>query len=115
MARINKADHAIILRKVEVEECKISDVAAEYGCSAANLYALLRKLRRAGVQPAASEPEDEAAAAAPVLAVTPGEKSAVDLFASRSTRAAAFAGAAAGGADCEAGPAGASAGVPLKT
>ena len=76
MARINKADHAIILRKVEVEECKISDVAAEYGCSAANLYALLRKLRRAGVQPAASEPEDEAPAQA-----AQGEKPAVDLFA----------------------------------
>jgi hypothetical protein len=80
MARINKADHAIILRKVEVEECKISDVAAEYGCSAANLYALLRKLRRAGVQPAAAEPEDEAPAPAPVHAA-PGEKPVVDLFA----------------------------------
>ena len=73
MARINKADHAVILRKVEVEECKISDVAAEYGCSAANLYALLRKLRRAGVQPAPPEPGDEAAPSAPVVAV-PGEK-----------------------------------------
>ena len=79
MARINKADHAIILRKVEVEECKISDVAAEYSCSAANLYALLRKLRRAGVQPAASEPEDEAPPTSAVHAQ--GEKPAVDLFA----------------------------------
>jgi hypothetical protein len=77
MARINKADHAIILRKVEVEECKIGDVAAEYGCSAANLYALLRKLRRAGVQPAAAEPEDEA----PAAHAAPAEKPAVDLFA----------------------------------
>jgi hypothetical protein len=81
MARINKADHAIILRKVEVEECKISDVAAEYSCSAANLYALLRKLRRAGVQPAPSEPEDEALPAAPVLAAA-ADKPVVDLFAS---------------------------------
>jgi hypothetical protein len=75
MARINKSDHAIILRKIEVEECKISEVAAEYSCSAANLYALLRKLRREGVQPAPPEPEDEPPATQPA-------KTAVDLFAS---------------------------------
>ncbi len=80
MARINKSEHAIILRKVEVDECKISDVAAEYGCSAANLYALLRKLRRAGVMPAPSEPEPELPAASALSANQPG-KAAVDLFA----------------------------------
>ncbi len=80
MARINKADHGIILRKVEVEERKIGEVAAEYGCSAANLYALLRKLRRAGVVPAPGEPEDDAPKAAPASADAAG-KVPVDLFA----------------------------------
>jgi hypothetical protein len=80
MARINKSDHAIILRKVEVDECKISEVAAEYGCSAANLYALLRKLRRAGVMPAAAEPEPEAPEAAG-LPAGQADKAAADLFA----------------------------------
>jgi hypothetical protein len=79
MARINKADHAIILRKVEVDECKIGDVAKEYGCSAANLYALLRKLRRDGVMPAPPEPGDEVV---PMPASADGaEKTAADLFA----------------------------------
>ena len=77
MARISKADHAIILRKIEVDECKISEVAAEYSCSTANLYALLRKLRRAGVMPAPPEPE-EPAASLPEGAVP---KAAADLFA----------------------------------
>ena len=82
MARISKADHAIILRKVEVEECKISEVAAEYGCSSANLYALLRKLRRDGVMPAPPDPEEEAQAAPPMAApAEPAAKPVADLFA----------------------------------
>jgi len=47
MARIGKADHARILQLVDEEQQKVSEVAAEYGCSPANLYALLGKLRRA--------------------------------------------------------------------
>jgi transposase-like protein len=46
MARIGKKDHAAILHMVDVENRKISEVAAEYGCSPANLYTLLGKLRR---------------------------------------------------------------------
>jgi hypothetical protein len=34
---------------VDVEQCKVSEVAAEYGCSPANIYTLLSKLRRAEV------------------------------------------------------------------
>jgi hypothetical protein len=46
MARIGKKDHAAILHMVDNENRKVSEVAAEYGCSPANLYALLGKLRR---------------------------------------------------------------------
>lgn len=46
MARIGKKDHPTILHMVDVENRKVSEVAAEYGCSPANLYALLGKLRR---------------------------------------------------------------------
>jgi len=47
MARIDKAEHAKILQAVEVERRKVAEVAAEYGCTPANIYALLGKLRRA--------------------------------------------------------------------
>jgi hypothetical protein len=46
MARIGKADHARILHLIDVEQQKVAEVAAEYGCSPANIYALLGKLRR---------------------------------------------------------------------
>jgi hypothetical protein len=46
MARIGKKDHARILHMVDVEGRKVGEVAAEYGCSPANVYALLGKLRR---------------------------------------------------------------------
>jgi hypothetical protein len=47
MARIGKADHARILQLVDVEGMKVAEVATEYGCTPAKLYALLGKLRRA--------------------------------------------------------------------
>ena len=46
MARISKADHPRILHLVEVERRKVVEVAAEYGCTPANIYALLGKMRR---------------------------------------------------------------------
>jgi hypothetical protein len=46
MARIGKADHARILHMVDVERRKVADIATEYGCSPANIYTLLGKLRR---------------------------------------------------------------------
>ena len=52
MRRIGKADHAAILHKVDVERRKVAEVAAEYGCTPANIYALLSKLRRAAPEPA---------------------------------------------------------------
>jgi hypothetical protein len=91
MARIGKRDHARILEMVDVENRKIAEVAAEYGCSTASLYALLgriRKLARAGGgspgrarETAATEamPEVEDA---PVPVVT---VPVVDLFAAAAT------------------------------
>ena len=56
MARISKAEHPRILQMVDGENRKVAEVAAEYGCTPANIYALLSKLRR-DAQPA---PEMEA-------------------------------------------------------
>ncbi|WP_284946212.1 hypothetical protein [Acidisoma cladoniae] len=47
MARIRKEDHARILEMVDVEERKVGEVAVAFGCTTANIYALLGKLRRA--------------------------------------------------------------------
>ena len=46
MARIGKSDHPRILQMVDNEHRKVAEVAAEYGCTPANIYALLAKLRR---------------------------------------------------------------------
>jgi transposase-like protein len=48
MARIRKDDHARILHLVDVERRAVREIAAEYGCTAANIYSLLAKLRRSG-------------------------------------------------------------------
>jgi transposase-like protein len=55
MARIRKEDHARILQLVDVERRAVREIAAEFGCSPANIYSLLTKLRRAGT---AAEPEE---------------------------------------------------------
>ena len=54
MARISKTDHPRILHLVDVERRKVVEVAAEYGCTAANIYALLGKMRRAGAEEGAT-------------------------------------------------------------
>ena len=46
MARIGKDQHPRILQLVDTEHRKVAEVAAEYGCTPANIYALLSKLRR---------------------------------------------------------------------
>ena len=46
MARISKTEHPRILQMVQVEQRRVADVAAEYGCTPAAIYALLSKLRR---------------------------------------------------------------------
>ncbi len=77
MARIGKADHQRILHMADVDGRKAADIAAEFGCTAANIYALLGRLRgRAGKRTEAPEPP----APAPALAPSP-----VDLFAAASS------------------------------
>ena len=46
MARVGRDQHSRILQMVDGEHRKVADVAAEYGCTPANIYALLNKLRR---------------------------------------------------------------------
>ena len=46
MARISKTEHPRILQMVDSDHRKVAEVAAEYGCTPANIYALLSKLRR---------------------------------------------------------------------
>ena len=83
MARIGKAEHARILHLADVEGRRVAEIAAEYGCSAANIYTLLSKLRRGApvppVQEAVAMPEP---APLPAQAPSPApETSVVDLFA----------------------------------
>ncbi len=86
--RIGKAEHARILRLVDVEQRKVADVAAEYGCSTANIYVLLGRLRRAnaagnraagfgGAEAVAAPTQD--APAAPVVP-QPAQAAAADLL-----------------------------------
>ncbi len=88
MARIGKAEHARILHLASVEGRKVAEIAAEYGCSTANIYALLGKLRRAVPAAPPVEPVAASEAAAPravlelAAEVAPlPDASVVDLFA----------------------------------
>ena len=91
MARIGKADHPRILQMIDEEQCKVAEVATAYGCTPANIYALLGKLRHASriaakaaatadpaptlfeapSVPEATAPEPAKAALAPVAAIRP--------------------------------------------
>jgi hypothetical protein len=46
MPRIPREEHATIVRRVDVEGHKVAEVAAAYGCTPANIYAILAKQRR---------------------------------------------------------------------
>lgn len=72
MPKIPREEQATIRHRVDVEGRKVADVAAAYGCTPANIYAILAKLRRQGAQDAAeivSSPSVAAAAPTPVPAV----------------------------------------------
>ena len=80
MARIKKEDHARILQMVDVERRAVREIATEFGCTAANIYSLLAKLRRvpaaSGEAAGAGVTEEEAGApeavpAQPVLGLEP--------------------------------------------
>lgn len=49
MARIDKAEHSKILQAVDGEHRKVTEVAAQYACTPAAIYALLAKLRKPAV------------------------------------------------------------------
>jgi hypothetical protein len=57
MARIRKEDHARILQLVDIERRAAREIAAEFGCTPAAIYALLTKLRReaSGAAPSLGE------------------------------------------------------------
>lgn len=65
MARIKKEDHARILHLVDVERRPVREIAGEFGCTAANIYSLLAKLRRGS-----SEGDSDASAPAAVADAT---------------------------------------------
>jgi hypothetical protein len=46
VARISKVEHAKILHLVDVDGIKVAEVAKAYGCTPANIYGLLAKLRQ---------------------------------------------------------------------
>ena len=56
MPRIAKEEHAKIRERVEIGGEKVAAVAAGYGCTPANIYAILAKLRQAGGEPAVAGP-----------------------------------------------------------
>ena len=76
MARIPREEHATIRQRVDVEGQKVAEVAAAYGCTPANIYAILTKQRRQGDQDAGAS----APAPAPVR-VDPAPAIPTDLFA----------------------------------
>ena len=77
VARISKDEYPRILHMVDGEHRKVAEVAATYGCSAANIYALLNKLRRAAPANTEATPAEPPAPAA--IAAVP--KAITDLFA----------------------------------
>ena len=62
MPRIPREEHATIVRRVDFEGQKVAEVAAAYGCTPANIYAILTKARRqaAGETSVAAPPQDHA-------------------------------------------------------
>ncbi len=85
MARIDKSQHSRILRSIDVEGRKVTEVAAEYGCTPANIYALLGRLRRAapdGPRAVAATPavSPRAPETSPAVVNTASLPDAADLF-----------------------------------
>lgn len=68
MPRIAREDHAKIRQRVDVEGHKVAEVAAAYGCTPANIYAILAKLRR----------QEAPGAGPPVAAASVSEAGATD-------------------------------------
>lgn len=80
MARIPREEHATIRRRVNVEGLKVAEVAAAYGCTPANIYAILAKQRRQSDQDAGVSASEPAPVPIPVE-VDPAPAIPADLFA----------------------------------
>ena len=79
MPRIPREEQAMIRHRVDVEGQKVADVAAAYGCTPANIYAILAKLRRQDAQDTAEPvPSPSVAEAGPTSVST--ATAATDLF-----------------------------------
>src|SRR4051812_16621338 len=79
MPRIPREEQATIRHRVDVEGQKVAEVAAAYGCTPANIYAILARLRRQGAQ----DPGDVApstSTAKPGPAAVPADAASADLF-----------------------------------
>lgn len=81
MPRIPREEHATIVRRVDVEGHKVAEVAAAYGCTPANIYAILAKMRRQGSGDAAlrAEPVSQGEAEA-VSSTVPAPPASADLL-----------------------------------
>jgi hypothetical protein len=86
MARIARDEYPTIQHLVNVEGRKVVEVAASYGCTPANIYAILGKARRlageAGTQPNLTSPATQGPAAAEAPAVAPVIAAAASIQAS---------------------------------
>lgn len=79
MPRISREEQATIRHRVDVKKQKVADVAAAYGCTPANIYAILAKLRRQDVQHTGEvESSPSVAEAAPTS--VPAVAAVADLF-----------------------------------
>src|SRR4051794_20785662 len=79
MPRIPREEQATIRHRVDVEGQKVTEVAAAYGCTPANIYAILARLRRQGAQDAGNS-VPSASAAGPGPASVPADAASADLF-----------------------------------
>jgi len=81
--------HAVIRRQVDEEGRKVAEVAAEYGCTPANIYTILTKARRQDSDPdtaalsipAVTPPVLATAAKVRKVKAAPAETAPTDLFA----------------------------------
>lgn len=75
MARIPREEHARIRERIERGQEKVAAVAASYGCTPANIYAILTKLRRedspGSDQPVDAPPFAEPSEPSPVVSAAP--------------------------------------------
>ncbi len=73
----------MILRRVDQEGHKVAEVAAAYGCTPANIYAILGRLRRQGAGNADVAPTSGPTTTGPEPTPAPIPAAAEDLFASQ--------------------------------